>query len=164
MGPTEKWNDFLWGTDVWLGPQSIYLQFFKGVVEAITVSDAWNKMLVKGVPNAIGIAGVVTKEFDKYIADAIGVADVTSKQVAKLIANNVALADVTTKFLTKLLTNAIAVSDDITANQQKGIWDIVFPGGTTDATEQSVPVYTEQADPSTIWSSSTAGPTTWTEV
>jgi len=164
QGPTEKWNDFLWGTDVWLGPQSIYIQFVKGIINSVSLSDALAVELIKGIANTITISDIVKKEVTKQIDNAVASNDAWEKHLSKFIGNNVGLVDTTTRLITKLISNGISVVPDPAVTQQKGIWDIVFPGGTTDATEQSVPVYTEQADPSTTWSSINAGPTTWTEV
>ena len=164
QGPTEKWNQFLWGTDVWLGPQSIYIQFVKGIINSVSLADALSVKLLKGIANTVSIADIVKKEVSKQIDNTVSSNDAWDKQLSKFIGNSIGLVDATTRLITKLISNAITVDPDPAVTQQKGIWDVVFPGGTTDATEQSVPVYTQQADPSTTWSSINAGPTTWTEV
>jgi len=164
QGPTEKWNQFLWGTDVWLGPQSIYIQFIKGILESVSLADALQVELFKGISNTVNISAVVSKEVSKYIDNAVSANDEWSKHLKKYILNDVALQTTITRFIHKLIQDNVTVSPDPAVQLQVGIWDYVFPGGSNDATERSIPVYTEKADPSTTWSSINAGPTTWTEV
>ena len=162
-GPTEKWDEMIWGEDVWLGPQSIYIQFVKGILNSAGLSDALEKHLFKGIPNGISLADVVSKEVAKQVSNTISANDALAKHLAKGLPNGISLADAVSKLAVKLLGNAIAVSPDLDVKQQKGIWDIVFPGGTTDAAQRSNPVYAEKSKESTTWTSSVAGPATWVE-
>jgi hypothetical protein len=164
QGPTEKWDAFDWGTDVWLGPQSMYLQFVKNIIESVSLASAIQTQLFKGIANGVGLSDAVYKQVSKYIANTVTSTDALDKKLSKYILNDVALASAITKTIVKLISNAISVLPDPAVVQSKGIWDVVFPGGTTDATGQSVPTYTEQAKQSTTWSSINAGPTTWTEL
>jgi len=164
QGPTEKWGAFTWGVDVWLGPQSIYIQFVKGILNSVSLADAIQVELIKGIVNTVSIAGVVRKEVSKQIDNTISSSDAWDKHLTKFIGNNIGLVDEVSRLITKLLSNAISASEDLSVTKQRGIWDVVFPGGTTDATLRSNPSYTEKAKPTTTWTSSSAGPTIWTEL
>ncbi len=160
-GPTEKWGQFLWTTDVWLGPQSIYLQFIKGIINSIAISGQLEKVFSKGISNTASINTAILKEVTKLVENAVSGSDETLLEFSKFIGNSVALSEATSTIIQKVISNAIAMELEPTVKKQRGIWDFVFPGETTDATEQSQPVYTEQAEASTTWVQSSASSTSW---
>lgn len=145
--------------------------FSTNISNAITVSGLgetykWGS-LVWGEGEWLGPKSLVLEStFYRLIAESLGVADAVTLTAtfSRLISENVGLSDSVEKTLLKLISNGIAGSTDRSVSLKRGIWNILFPGETIDATERSIPDYEETLTPTTAWTSSAVSATSWTEL
>jgi len=163
-GPTEKWNDFIYGSDPWLGPQDMALSFEKWLSSNAVLSDALDKTFKKGIPLSVSMSAALDKELTKWLAETITGSETLSKELTKWLAQGLSVVDAIDKVLTKMVSNNVVGATDQTSILQKGIWSVLFPGATTDATDRSIPDYTEVTEVTTTWTSSVVASTTWTEL
>ena len=108
----------------------------------------------------------MTVAFARTIAESLGVADsvILTATFYKLISEGASVSDALNKMLTKMISEAIACSSNQIVGLKKGVWDVVFPGGTLDSTERFIPVFTEATSTAPVWTSLTATTPTWTEL
>ena len=160
-GPTEKWNELVYGSDPWLGPEDLRLSFEKWLSNDATLTDALDKALHKGIPISLSLSLALNKELVKWLANTVTSSEAMTKELTKWLTLGVTLTDALDKVFTKFFGNTITASTDNSSIVQRGIWSLLYPGATTNALERSIPTYDQQAESETTWTSQTAGTTVW---
>lgn len=95
---------------------------------------------------------------------AVGTEESVTKTV-KLLDNSVTTDNVVamTVGFFRTITNALAITEDLTSEglSDGSGYNVVFPGGSTNAEGRSIPTYSAAAAASTTYSSGTASSTPW---
>ena len=160
-GPTEKWNELVYGTDVWLGPEDLRLSFEKWLASSTNLSSALDKALNKGLPIPVNVAVSLNKELVKWLANTVTSSEAMTKELTKWLTLGVTLTEALDKVFTKFFGNSITATTDNTSIVQRGIWSLLYPGATTNALERSIPDYDEQISDDPTWNSQVASTTIW---
>ena len=160
-GPTEKWNELIYGTDVWLGPDDLRLSFEKWLSNNTNLSESLDKYLNKGIPIPVSVSLALNKELVKWLANTVTSSEAMSKELTKWLTLGVNLTESLDKVFTKFFGNSITATTDNSSIVQRGIWSLLYPGSTTNALERSIPNYEEQTIDDPSWTSQVASTTIW---
>ena len=101
----------------------------------------------KGIGNDLDLSSTVGKRVDKIYGNTLDLSSTIGKTLSRLYANTLVFSGVMTTLTVK-----------------NGDWDLVFPDGTTNASDRYEPTWNEAEQSSATWTETAQTTTSWTEV